>query len=659
LTLAIKEDKVSVAPDGKVVVHTAIINNGTENDQVGMIVKGIPTEWVTIDSPMVYIAAGAIKQIDITIQPPAYPQSDVGEYNMEVQAVSKLDPWRSTSVKCLVTVVAYESEGRIGVLLGSVQFSVMPSASITVPMILKNRGIKEDVFILSVEGIPANWVTTTTPLTRVNSAESKQIEFNIQVPRTSQAHAGRNPFKIVITSQNFATEKVAVDCVMTVAAFLQFSGKLEPKSLEMNQPGMLTVKNEGNTADHFSLTFQSSEDQLLFEKITQVPKNQPTPNQPKPEMEIVYTEIIQPESLRVAAGESGILQFRGRPRARDLIGDEKIYSYSARIQSSSHNVSELNGQVNAKGILPRWLVIASIIAVLFLCFLILVPGRGASEAASATQTAAINQTQAVISGQQDTDGDGLTNDYEITNGLDPANPDTDGDGLKDGDEINIYHTSPLAPDSDNDGLSEGDEVLNYKTNPLAPDTDGDLLTDGDEINRKTDPLNPDTDQDGLNDGAEAGIGTDPTKPDTDNDGLLDSQENQTCPNALNPDTDGDGITDGRDTDVCDPNNPSLTAAAPTQPPILPTQPPVLPTQPPVVAPTQQPPGVMPSQPPAVQPTLPEIGQLPIEQLTPTAGVSQPAQPGGGLPSVCGSASIVFGIGAMGVVLGPKKRRRGL
>lgn len=664
LILAIKESQVSVAPEGKVTIYAAVINNGTENDQVALSIKGLPAEWVTIDSPTLYIAAGAIKQVLITVQPPPYPQSDVGEYKMEVQAVSKYDPWRTASVDCTVTVFAYESEGRIGVMLGSVQFSIMPNTSVTVPMILKNHGIKDDVFILSVEGIPANWVTTSSPLTKVDAGQSKQIQFNLHVPRTSQAQAGRTPFKIQITSQNYAVEKVEVGCVLTVAPFSQFSGTLEPESLQTDETGTLTVSNEGNTVDQYSLIFQSPNSELVFEKITQVPKTQAKPSAPNPELQTVYTEIVQAEYLRVPPGKTSSFQFRSRPRSREIIGNEKIYPYTATIQSSSKTMSELQGQVSSKGILPAWVVPVSVVAILVLCFLILVPGRGANEAASATQTAVFNQTQAAISGQQDTDGDGLANDYETANGLDPANPDTDGDGLKDGDEVNVYGTSPLAPDTDNDALKDGEEALQYKTNPLAPDTDGDLLNDGDEINRKTDPLNPDTDQDGLNDGAEAGLGTDPTKQDTDNDGLLDGQENQTCPQPTNPDTDGDGITDGRDPDVCDPNNPSLTAAAPTQvptnAPIVPTpttQPPVeQPTLPPIQQPTQ-PPVVQPSQPPLEQPTQPAIGQLPIEQVT------QPSEaypgPGSTPPNICGSVGAVGGLGVVGIMLGSKKRRRGL
>ena len=114
----------------------------------------------------------------------------------------------------------------------------------------------------------------------------------------------------------------------------------------------------------------------------------------------------------------------------------------------------------------------------------------------------------------DTDGDGLTDYYEIFktyteptitdsdgNGTDDGNEDFDDDGLTNIDEYN-QGTKPWVSDTDNDDLSDGDEVNLYDTDPLSPDTDGDELEDGDELVLGTDPLIPDTDGDGILDSAE-------------------------------------------------------------------------------------------------------------------------------------------------------------
>ena len=107
---------------------------------------------------------------------------------------------------------------------------------------------------------------------------------------------------------------------------------------------------------------------------------------------------------------------------------------------------------------------------------------------------AVAPKYSVSGGELDSDGDGLSDAYEIQIGTNPFDPDTDKDGLTDGEEVLIYGTDPLNPDSDWDGLSDGAEVLIYGTDPLNPDTDGGGVMDGHEvIEDGTNPLDPSDD----------------------------------------------------------------------------------------------------------------------------------------------------------------------
>ena len=126
----------------------------------------------------------------------------------------------------------------------------------------------------------------------------------------------------------------------------------------------------------------------------------------------------------------------------------------------------------------------------------------------------------------DSDSDGLPDYYEDILGTDKNNPDTDGDGLTDGYEVFYLGTDPLKADSDDNGVNDGDEdpdndgLSNLKecelgTDPNNSDTDGDGLTDGAEVNiHKTDPLKYDTDEDGISDGDEIALGLDPNSGST-------------------------------------------------------------------------------------------------------------------------------------------------
>ncbi len=128
----------------------------------------------------------------------------------------------------------------------------------------------------------------------------------------------------------------------------------------------------------------------------------------------------------------------------------------------------------------------------------------------------------VLDGDEDIDGDGLTNLAEQNLGTAPGNADTDGDGVSDGAEV-ARGTNPLVADARGPPLA-GD-MPPIETAPTPIDTDGDGLDDLAEDDEESDPAKPDTDGDGLSDGAEVDeIGTNPASADSDGDGLSDGYE---------------------------------------------------------------------------------------------------------------------------------------
>jgi hypothetical protein len=98
---------------------------------------------------------------------------------------------------------------------------------------------------------------------------------------------------------------------------------------------------------------------------------------------------------------------------------------------------------------------------------------------------------------RDTDGDGIPDDVELREGLDPNNPadardDLDRDGLTNRDELALG-TGIRNADSDGDGILDGEEVAagrdGFVTNPLLADTDGDGVPDNVEVASASDPTN--------------------------------------------------------------------------------------------------------------------------------------------------------------------------
>jgi hypothetical protein len=160
----------------------------------------------------------------------------------------------------------------------------------------------------------------------------------------------------------------------------------------------------------------------------------------------------------------------------------------------------------------------------------------------ANQTVLIDNFTIETGAGDDSDGDGLSNVYEILNGLDPdddgsGNPNNGADGDPDMDNLtNIEErdlgTNPQEADTDSDGYR--DDVENNTTTWVSAMATG------------TDPINDDSDGDGLLDGVENPdlpfvdadqTGSDPNIVDSDTDGLDDGYE---ITNSLNPSDDGTG-----------------------------------------------------------------------------------------------------------------------
>lgn len=563
IEVVIGRKEITVVPGQKASIPVELVNRGETEEFFELQVKGIPQSWVSIPTPVVRLEAGGKQAIAFSIEAPPAPQVQAGIFPVTVTAIVQGDPNRRGAAEFALKVAAFEVQGRIGVLLESTQFSVSPGSRTRIPIVLRNQGLSEDDFRLAFDGIPSSWVSTASPVTRLKPGEQREIMVDILPPRNPQSKAGRYPFQILVTSLQAPDQSASIDCTLTVTAFTGFACEVQPSKVLAGQPAQITIRNQGNIQDSYTLTWQSENDALIF---------QPGASQ----------------SLRVPPGETRAVSFTARPRSRPLAGGGASYEYSVLVQSTGKQTLTVGGAVTAQAWIPIWvvpIVLAMCLGAVFLAawaiFRLQSQGANATETALAesgqiaavTQTAAFHQTQAAIAGGQDSDGDGLTDRQEQGAGTDPNNPDSDGDRL-----------------------SDGEEELRRNTNPLNPDTDGDSLTDGDEVlTHGTDPLNPDTDNDRLSDGREIEVGSDPRSPDTDNDRLADGNESPPCPDLLNPDSDGDGIVDGQDLNPCDPNNPALTQTAAA---VAPTATPVTPSPGPTAAPTLTPTVTLTPPPPA-------------------------------------------------------------
>jgi hypothetical protein len=339
VTIQFESANLTVAPGSSVAALLVLHNHGSRDGFFELTVRGIPSTWVSVPSPVIRLAAGEQREIPLTIQAPLPPQGRAGRHQVVVQVTGQTTPEVAAEAVCTLTVAALEVPGRIGMLLAATEFPVVPGEGVAIPLVLFNQGLERDIVNLSVEGIPSSWVYASSAATPLSPGQQQEVTLTVQPPRSSGGGAGRRPFQILASSQAAPGQVVRADCILTIAAFSRFRSELRPERIEAGEPARVMVENQSNVQQAFTLTWQSPDEGLEF---------QPAATQ----------------ELRLAPGEMAMAEFRARPRSRPLLGRERVLPFTARVQAAEGEARSLTGEVASKALIPSWVVPAVLVAIL-------------------------------------------------------------------------------------------------------------------------------------------------------------------------------------------------------------------------------------------------------------------------------------------------------
>ena len=370
--IQIEPADVTVAPGSSATVPLVLHNLSGSDGFFELTVQGIPSTWVSVPSPVIRLAADEQREVPLIIQPPLPPQGRAGRHQLIVRVANQGTPQQSAEATCTLTVAALVVPGRIGLLLAATEFPVAPGDSATIPLVLFNQGLEGDVVNLAVEGIPSSWVSASAASIRLSPGQQQEVTLTIQPPRSGEGGAGRHPFRILATSQAAPGQVAAADCVLTIATFTQFNSELRPLRIEAGEPARVVVENQGNIQQAFTVNWQSPDDGLEFE---------PAPSQ----------------ELRIAPGEVHMAEFRAKPRRRPLLGRERVWPFTARVQAADGKRRNLSGEVVGQALIPSSVLTAVLVTILIIAAIaVLVAVLGGSpEGGTAPEQPAATATQEV------------------------------------------------------------------------------------------------------------------------------------------------------------------------------------------------------------------------------------------------------------------------
>ncbi len=356
-------------------IPAMLVNLGSTADAFALTVSGVPSNWLTVNPPAVMLLQPqASKPIAIKVAPPLSTPSLAGQYTLRLRVASQSNPAIAKDLEIELTLqkpaspaipespaLVQEIEGSIGLLMDAVQFVVAPGGNVSVPVTLANQGATDDQFTLSVEGLPASWVSSNAIPTRLIRGEQKSLTLNIRPPRTPQSKAGRHSFRVKVTSKNHPGQVAAVDCVLTMAAFTEYKVELMPMQLESGETARVAVRNLGNVQQTFQVAWLDANHALEFEVIEQLPAQNGQPA----EATLRTLALGEKVPLRVGAGDMAFLEFRARTRNLMLVGNEAIHPFSVQVQVADKAPQTLKGQFTARALIPVWAIAA--IFIFFAC----------------------------------------------------------------------------------------------------------------------------------------------------------------------------------------------------------------------------------------------------------------------------------------------------
>ncbi|MCJ7551545.1 MAG: protein kinase, partial [Anaerolineae bacterium] len=137
--------------------------------------------------------------------------------------------------------------GRVGLLVENTAPSVTPGESVPVTLVVLNQGPLVDHFEVSVEGIPADWVSASVPLIHLLPGQQRAVSLVIRPPRSPQARAGAHPLVIRVTSQSEPGQSALVDATLTVAAYYQYDLSMRPSRQRGVAVGTFTVQIDNHS----------------------------------------------------------------------------------------------------------------------------------------------------------------------------------------------------------------------------------------------------------------------------------------------------------------------------------------------------------------------------------------------------------------------------
>lgn len=216
--------------------------------------------------------------------------------------------------------------------------SVEPGAVVAIPVSLVNRGSVVEEVVLTMSGLPPEWVTISPQQVTLMPGVQSVATVTVRPPKSPEALAGNYPYTVVARSVATGAEAIGVG-TLGLGSYEAVTASLEPS--QASRDFRVNVVNSGNAVAMYSLSGKDDEEALRFN--------------------------INPAQVEVEPGQSARAAIRVQPRDKKWTGPQEIKPFKiALTPMAGGQAIESQGRLMVKPLVAspgKWLALLAVLGI--------------------------------------------------------------------------------------------------------------------------------------------------------------------------------------------------------------------------------------------------------------------------------------------------------
>ncbi len=222
------------------------------------------------------------------------------------------------------------SPGEIEVVVDPASSAIAAGDTVSLQVMLVNRGPIVEHVNVRVEKIASEWITYSQELIKLMPGSRGFVRVSIQPPRDSDSTSGTHEFQVVATPMSNPEAFVAAACQLNIQAFSDFELYLNPKPLTNAGSVELKVTNQGNSEATYVVTGVADEYEGLYD--------------------------FEPENVKVRArpGETQVGVLDIEAVKRPFVGQPRRVPFELEVWSAGAGTKRVRSELEIRPKVPTW-----------------------------------------------------------------------------------------------------------------------------------------------------------------------------------------------------------------------------------------------------------------------------------------------------------------